>query len=195
MNMSIDQIKKLREETGIGISECKEALEEAQGNAEKAKEILKKKGRELAENKSMREAAQGIVESYIHANGRLGVLIEVRCESDFVAKSDQFRDLVRELAMQIAAMNPLYISQENIPEEVIEKEKEIYQGQMKDSDKPAEVMEKIISGKLEKWYAETVLLQQKWIKDDSKTVKNLIEDLVSQLGEKIEVANFARFEI
>lgn len=193
--MSIDQIKKLREETGIGISECKEALEEAQGNAEKAKEILKKKGRELAENKSMREAAQGIVESYIHANGRLGVLIEVRCESDFVAKSDQFRDLVRELAMQIAAMNPLYISQENIPEEVIEKEKEIYQGQMKDSDKPAEVMEKIISGKLEKWYAETVLLQQKWIKDDSKTVKNLIEDLVSQLGEKIEVANFARFEI
>lgn len=193
--MSIDQIKKLRAETGISISECKEALDSAQGDLEKAKEFLKKKGREIAANKSAREAHQGIVESYIHANGKVGVLIELRCESDFVAKSDNFKELARELAMQIAAMNPLYVREEDVPEEVIEKEKEIYREQMKDSDKPAEITEKIISGKVEKWYSEVVLLRQKWIKDDSKTIKNLIDELVSKLGENIEVAQFTRFEI
>mgnify|MGYP001001733282 CR=1 FL=1 len=193
--MSIDQIKKLREETGISISECKEALDNAQGDLEKAKDFLKKKGREIAASKSMRQASQGIVESYIHANGKVGVLLELRCESDFVAKSNQFQELARELTMQIAAMAPLYVSEDNIPDEVVKKEKEIYQEQMKDSDKPAEIVDKIITGKLDKWYAEVTLLQQKWIKDDSKTIKNLIDDLVSQLGEKIEIGQFARFEI
>lgn len=193
--MSIDQIKKLRAETGIGISECKEALDSAQGDLEKAKEFLKKKGREIAANKSAREAHQGIIESYIHANGKVGVLIELRCESDFVAKSEQFQELARELAMQIAAMSPLYVRAEDIPEAVVEKEKEIYQEQMKGSNKPAEIAEKIIAGKLEKWYSEVVLLHQKWIKDDSKTVKDLINGLVSKLGENIEVAQFTRFEI
>lgn len=193
--MSIDQIKKLREETGISISECKEALDNAQGDLEKAKDFLKKKGREIAASKSMRQASQGIVESYIHANGKVGVLLELRCESDFVAKSNQFQELARELTMQIAAMAPLYVSEDNIPDEVVKKEKEIYQEQMKDSDKPAEIVDKIITGKLDKWYAEVTLLRQKWIKDDSKTIKNLIDDLVSQLGEKIEIGQFARFEI
>jgi elongation factor Ts len=193
--MSIDQIKKLRAETGISISECKEALDSAQGDLEKAKEFLKKKGREIAANKSAREAHQGIIESYIHANGKVGVLIELRCESDFVAKSEQFQELARELAMQIAAMSPLYVRAEDIPEAVVEKEKEIYQEQMKGSNKPAEIAEKIIAGKLEKWYSEVVLLHQKWIKDDSKTVKDLINGLVSKLGENIEVAQFTRFEI
>jgi len=193
--MSIDQIKKLRAETGISISECKEALDSAQGDLEKAKEFLKKKGREIAANKSAREAHQGIIESYIHANGKVGVLIELRCESDFVAKSEQFQELARELAMQIAAMSPIYVREEDIPEEVVEKEKEIYQEQMKGSNKPAEIAEKIISGKLEKWYSEVVLLRQKWIKDDSKTVQDLINGLVSKLGENIEVAQFTRFEI
>lgn len=193
--MSIDQIKKLRAETGIGISECKEALDSTQGDLEKAKEFLKKKGREIAANKSAREAHQGIIESYIHANGKVGVLIELRCESDFVAKSEQFQELARELAMQIAAMSPLYVRAEDIPEAVVEKEKEIYQEQMKGSNKPAEIAEKIIAGKLEKWYSEVVLLHQKWIKDDSKTVKDLINGLVSKLGENIEVAQFTRFEI
>ncbi len=193
--MSIDQIKKLRAETGIGISECKEALDSAQGDLEKAKEFLKKKGREIAANKSAHEAHQGIIESYIHANGKVGVLIELRCESDFVAKSEQFQELARELAMQIAAMSPLYVRAEDIPEAVVEKEKEIYQEQMKGSNKPAEIAEKIIAGKLEKWYSEVVLLHQKWIKDDSKAVKDLINGLVSKLGENIEVAQFTRFEI
>lgn len=193
--MSIDQIKKLRAETGIGISECKEALDSTQGDLEKAKEFLKKKGREIAANKSAREAHQGIIESYIHANGKVGVLIELRCESDFVAKSEQFQELARELAMQIAAMSPLYVRAEDIPEAVVEKEKEIYQEQMKGSNKPAEIAEKIITGKLEKWYSEVVLLHQKWIKDDSKAVKDLINGLVSKLGENIEVAQFTRFEI
>lgn len=193
--MSIDQIKKLRAETGISISECKEALDSAQGDLEKAKEFLKKKGREIAANKSAREAHQGIIESYIHANGKVGVLIELRCESDFVAKSEQFQELARELAMQIAAMSPIYVHAEDIPEAVVEKEKEIYQEQMKGSNKPAEIAEKIIAGKLEKWYSEVVLLHQKWIKDDSKTVKDLINGLVSKLGENIEVAQFTRFEI
>ena len=193
--MSIDQIKKLRAETGIGISECKEALDSTQGDLEKAKEFLKKKGREIAANKSAREAHRGIIESYIHANGKVGVLIELRCESDFVAKSEQFQELARELAMQIAAMSPLYVRAEDIPEAVVEKEKEIYQEQMKGSNKPAEIAEKIISGKLEKWYSEVVLLRQKWIKDDSKTVQDLINGLVSKLGENIEVAQFTRFEI
>lgn len=193
--MSIDQIKKLREETGISISECKEALDNAQGDLEKAKDFLKKKGREIAASKSMRQASQGIVESYIHANGKVGVLLELRCESDFVAKSNQFQELARELTMQIAAMAPLYVSEDNIPDEVVKKEKEIYQEQMKDSDKPAEIVDKIITGKLDKWYAEVTLLRQKWIKDDSRTIKNLIDDLVSQLGENIEIGQFARFEI
>lgn len=195
MKMSIEQIKKLREETGISISECKEALDSAQGDLEKAKDFLKKKGREIAASKSMRQASQGIIESYIHANGKVGVLLELRCESDFVAKSNQFQELARELTMQIAAMAPLYVSEDSIPAEVVEKEKEIYQAQMKDSDKPAEIVDKIITGKLDKWYAEVTLLRQKWIKDDSKTIKNLIDDLVSRLGENIEVGQFARFEI
>lgn len=193
--MSLDQIKKLREETGIGVSECKEALEESGGDIEKAKEILKKKGREIAVSKSMRKANQGLVSSYIHANGRVGVLLEMRCESDFVAKSEKFQNLVQEIAMQIAAMNPIYVTQGDIPEQILKKEKEIYLDQMKDSGKPTEMFDKIVLGKLEKWYAEIVLLQQKWIKDDSKRIQDLIDELISQLGEKIEVSNFARFEI
>lgn len=193
--MSIEQIKRLREETGIGISECKEALAEAGGDIEKAKDVLKKKGREIAENKSMRQVQQGLVVSYIHANGRVGVLLEIRCESDFVAKSEQFQNLAREVTMQIAAMNPLYVSDDDIPAEALEKEKEIYREQMKGSDKPAEMMDKIIQGKVEKWSGEVTLLKQKWIKDDGKTIQDLVNDLISQLGEKIEITRFARFEI
>ncbi len=193
--MSIDLIKKLREETGIGISECKEALEKSQGDIEKAKEVLKKKGKEIAANKSMRQAQQGLIDSYIHSNGKVGVLIEIKCESDFVAKSDKFQDLARQIAMQIAAMNPLYIGEEEISDEIIKKEKEIYLEQMKDSDKPEEITQKIVEGKLEKWYSEVVLLNQKWIKDDKKTIKDMVNDLTSQLGEKIEISRFVRFEI
>jgi len=193
--MSIDLIKKLREETGIGLSECKDALEKSQGDIEKAKEILKKKGKEIAANKSMRQAQQGLIDSYIHSNGKVGVLIEIKCESDFVAKSDNFKDFSRQVAMQIAAMNPLYVDEQDVPSEVIEKEKEIYRDQMKDSDKPEEIVQKIIDGKLEKWYAEVVLLNQKWIKDDKKTIRDLVNDLISQLGEKIEISRFVRFEI
>jgi len=195
MNMSIDLIKKLRAETGIGVSECQKALAESKGDIDKAKEILKKKGKEIAANKSARETYHGLVESYIHANGQVGTMVVIRCESDFVAKSESFHNLAREIAMQIAAMNPLYISEDRVPKEVIEKEKEIYREQLAVSDKSAEMIEKIVTGKLEKFYGEVVLLRQKWIKDDGKTIKNLIDGVVSQLGEKIEVTDFARFEI
>lgn len=193
--MSIDLIKKLREETGVGISECKDALDKSQGNIEKAKEILKKKGKEIAANKSMRQAQQGLIDSYIHSNGKVGVLVEIKCESDFVAKSDKFKDFSHQIAMQIAAMNPLYIDEKDISSEIIEKEKEIYRDQIKDSDKPEEVIQKIVDGKLEKWYAEVVLLNQKWIKGDKKTIRDLVDGLISQLGEKIEISRFVRFEI
>ncbi len=193
--MSIDLIKKLRAETGIGVSECQKALAESKGDIDKAKEILKKKGKEIAANKSARETHHGLVESYIHANGQVGTMVAIRCESDFVAKSESFHNLAREIAMQIAAMNSLYISENSVPKEVIEKEKEIYREQLAASGKPAEMIEKIVAGKLEKFYGEVVLLRQKWIRDDRKTIKNLIDEVVSQLGEKIEVTDFARFEI
>jgi len=190
--VSVDQIKELRQETGVSITECKKALEETGGDFEQAKNKLREWGKELAGKKSAREAGEGIIESYIHPNKKVGVLIELRCETDFVAKSKNFQELAHEICMQIAAMKPLFLKEEDIPSEVLDKEKKIYKEQIKDSGKPEE---QIIDGKLKKYKEEVSLFSQPWVKDNSKTIKELIDEYIAKIGENIEVKNFIRYEI
>ncbi|MCI4445340.1 MAG: translation elongation factor Ts [Candidatus Aminicenantes bacterium] len=195
MEITAEMVKELRNRTGIGVMECKEALQEANGDIEKAIEILRKKGHARAQDKASREAADGAVGAYVHATNRLGVLIEVNCETDFVARNEEFKELVKNLAMQVAAANPQYISSEDIPAEVIEREKEIIRAQMQETKKPAEIIEKIVQGKLNKFYEEVCLLDQPYIKDDKIKVRDLINSHISKFGENIKVKRFARFEI
>jgi len=193
--VSIDQIKQLRQETAVSMSECKNALDESGGDIEKAKEILRKKGKDLANKKSSRDASQGIVEVYLHSNKKVGVMLELCCESDFVAKSDDFHKLAHEVCLQIAAMKPLVPREEDISEKVLTKEKEIYQDQLKESDKPQEVVDKIIEGKLNKYKKEVSLLSQSWVKDEKKTIKDLVEEYIGKIGENIIVKRFIRYEL
>jgi elongation factor Ts len=193
--ISIDQIKQLRDETGVSISECKKALEETGGNIVQAKEILRKLGKELSSKKTERETKQGIIDSYIHPNKKIGVLLDLRCESDFVAKNEEFKTLSHELCLQIAAMNPLFLKTDDIPEEFLSGEREIYQEQFKNSGKPQKLIKEIIEGKLKKYRESISLLSQLWIKDESKTVNDLICDYISRLGENIIVKKFIRYEI
>jgi elongation factor Ts len=193
--INIDQIKKLREDTGVSISECKKALEQANGDEVKAVKVLREWGKELAGKKSQREAGSGIIESYVHPDKKVGVIIELRCETDFVAKSEDFKNLAHEICLQITAMNPLFLSEDDISEDLIFKEKEIYQEQIKDSDKPKKILNQIIEGKLNKYKEKISLLSQPWVKDDSKTIKQLIEEYVAKIGENIVVKRFSRFDI
>lgn len=194
---NLENIQKLRSMTGSGIVDCKKALHEAGDDIVKAVEILRKKGLATAVKKSVRATGQGIVESYIHAGGKLGVLVEVNCETDFVARLPEFQALVKEIAMQIAAANPLWIKREDVPEEVVEKEREIYRHQLKEEKKPDAVIEKILPGKLDKFYSQVCLLEQPHIREASgKTkVKDLITAAVAKLGENIVVKKFARFRL
>lgn len=184
-------IKLLREQTGAGIMDVKEALEEAGGDTEKAIEILRKKGLAKQAKKADRAANEGIVESYIHAGGRIGVLVEVNCETDFVARTDDFKNLVKEIALHIAAANPLYISSEDVPNEVIEKEKEIYKEQF--AGKPDDVIEKMLEGKIAKYYEEACLLNQPFVKDGDKTIGELLGEATGKMGENIQVRRFTRY--
>lgn len=193
--VSIDQIKKLRQETGLSISECKKALEEAGGNIEKAKEILRIWGKNLAAKKAKEETKEGIIESYIHPGKRIGVLLDLRCESDFVARSEDFKKLGHEICLQIAAMNPLFLRPEDIPEEFLAGERKIYQEAMKNSGKPKKIIDEVVEGKLKKYKEEISLLSQSWIKDETKTIKDLIDEHIAKLGENIIIKRFARFEI
>jgi len=193
--VTIDQIKQLREETGVSPTEIKKALEQSQGDVEKAKEILRTWGKTLANKKLNRETRQGIIETYLHPNSKAGVLLDIRCESDFVAKSSEFKNLAHEICLQIAAMKPLFVRDSDIPEEFLDGEKKIYIEQVKDSGKPANIVEQIIEGKLSKYKESVSLLSQQWIKDDTRTIKNLIEEAVGKIGENIEVKKFARYEI
>lgn len=195
MDISADKIKKLREKTGVGMMACKEALQEACGDMEKAIEILRKKGQATAEKKATRETNQGRIESYIHPGDKLGVLVEVNCETDFVAKCDDFKTLCREIAMQIAASSPQYISKEDVPEEVILKEKEIYKEQLLREGKPEKIIDKIIEGKLQKFYDYVCLLEQPYIREEKRKVKDIISDLVGKVGENIKVKRFVRFKV
>lgn len=193
--VNIDQVKELRQQTSVSISECKRALEEAEGDNEKAKEILRKWGKKLANKKSDREAGSGIIDTYIHANKGVGAMVELRCETDFVARSDDFNNLAHELCLHITAMKPLFLNEEDIPEEFLDGEKKIYAGQLKDSGKPEEILNQIIQGKLDKYKREVSLLSQDWVKDNTKTIKELIEEYVAKIGENIILKRFVRYEI
>jgi elongation factor Ts len=195
MSVDMSLVKKLREHTGVGVLECKKAIVEADNDFDKAVELLRKKGFEKAKSKASRATNQGAIGSYIHSNRRIGVLIELACETDFVAKNEDFLQLQKDISMQIAAMNPKYINEKDIPEEVIEKEKEIYKEQMKDSGKPEQVVEKIIEGKLKKFYTEVCLLHQKFFKDEKMTIEALIAEKIHKLGENIMVKRFIRYQI
>ena len=195
MEITADKVKELRERTGIGMMECKSALSECGCDMDKAIEILRKKGHARAEAKASRAAKEGLVGSYIHMHGRIGVLIEVNCESDFVARNCEFQELVKELGMQIAAAKPRYISSSDVPEDLVAQEKEIIKAQLGDMKKPPEIMEKIVQGKLGKFFAEVCLLDQPYIREDKIKVRDLITRLVAKMGENIKVGRFARYEI
>ncbi len=188
-------VKELRERTGIGMMECKRALEESAGDAEAAILLLRKRGYARAKDKMARETGEGLVGSYIHLNGKIGVIVEVNCESDFVSRNEEFKELVKNIAMHIAASNPKYISREQVPAEELEEEKSIIREQFKDSKKPPEIVEKIIQGKLSKFYEEVCLLDQPYIKDDKVSVKQFIASSIAKFGENIKVSRFARFEL
>ncbi|MCM8806406.1 MAG: translation elongation factor Ts [Candidatus Omnitrophica bacterium] len=193
MKIDASKIKELREKTGLSVIECKNALEEANGDINKAIEILKKRGLEISEKKSSKEVKEGLIGSYVHTNGKVGVLIEVNCETDFVAKNSEFEELVKNLCLQIAAMKPTWIDVDSIPEEILKEKIEEIKSQYK--DKPQNVLEKIIEGKLEDFYKEKVLLKQSFIKDEQITIEEYIKSKIAKLGENIKVKRFVRFEI
>jgi elongation factor Ts len=187
-------VKELREKTGAGMMDCKNALVEGKGDMEQAVVILRKKGLASAQKKAARIAAEGMIGHYIHAGGKLGVLVEVNCETDFAARSEGFLVLVKDIAMHIAAQNPSYVRREEVPAEVLEKEKEIYKDQARASGKPANIIDKIAEGKLESYYEMAVLYDQKFVKDPNITVKDLINNVIGKIGENIQVRRFARFK-
>ena len=194
-DVSASQVRELRDKTGAGMMDCKKALADSRGDLEKAVVYLREKGLAAAAKRSARAASEGQVGSYIHAGGKIGVLIEVNCETDFVARTPQFQNLVKDLAMQVAAANPRFVRREEIASEVIEGERSIYRAQASGSGKPAPVVEKIIDGKVEKFFADVCLLEQPFIKEPQRTVGQLVTDAIAQLGENIVVRRFARFQL
>ena len=195
MAVSAREVKELREQTGAGMMDCKKALSECGGNFEEAVKLLRTKGLAAAAKRSGRATKQGLVESYIHAGGKIGVLVEVGCETDFVARNDEFRTFVHDIAMHIAAAAPLYITREDVPAEVIESELAIYKDQARATGKPGNILEKIATGKLDKYYEQVCLLEQPFVRNDKLTVEQLLGELVSKIGENITIKRFARFEL
>jgi len=193
--ISANDVSKLREETQAPVMECKKALEEAQGDFDKAKLILKKKGEMRAEKKQANDTHSGLVDTYIHANNKVGVLVELRCETDSVANNPEFKLLAHDIAMHIAAMEPQFIARESIAPEIIEQKKEEYKKEFEGTNKPPEIIDKIIQGKLDKEFEETCLLDQIFIKDETKKISDLLKEATAKFGEKIEVGHFCRFQI
>lgn len=194
MKISASLVKELRETTGSGMLDCKKALVETEGNIEKAIDLLREKGLSKAAKKSGRIASEGLVDSYIHG-GRIGVLLEVNSETDFVAKTDEFKSFVKDIAMQIAATNPQYISREEVPEEVVEREKSVLKHQALNEGKPEHIVEKMVEGRINKFYEEICLLDQNYIKDSDKKVKDLLNEKIAQIGENLKIRRFSRFEV
>jgi len=188
-------IKELRDKTQAGMLDCKKALIEVDGDIDKAVELLRKKGLASADKKMGREASEGIIASYIHNNQKIGVLLQLKTVTDFVARNDDFQTLAKELCMQVAAASPIYVNIDDVPEDIVEKEKEIYREQMKESGKPENVIEKIVEGKVQKFYSEICLLEQVYIKDSKVVIKDLIKEKIATYGENIEVGQFSRFQI
>ena len=195
MAITAEQVKQLRDKTGAGMMECKAALSEANGDTEEAITILRKRGLAQAAKRAGRATAQGTIGTYIHLGGRIGVMVEVNCESDFVARTDDFNNLVKEVAMHIAAADPKWVRREEVPAEAIEKEKAIYRAQMENSGKPANVLEKIIEGKLGSFYSQFVLLDQPSIRDGSMTVSNIVAQASAKTGENIQISRFVRYRM
>ncbi len=195
MGISAKEVKKLRDQTGVGMMDCKKALEEGEGDFDKAVEILRKKGMAAAAKRSGRAVHEGLIEAYIHPNNRLGVLLEVNCETDFVAKTDDFHCFCRDVAMQIAAMNPLVVDRKDLPPEMVEKELEIYRTQARNQGKPEKIVDKIALGKLGKYYGEVCLMEQKFVKDAAMTIRDLIHELIAKLGENISIRRFTRYRL
>lgn len=195
--MAVDAkaVKELRERTGAGMLDCKKALEEANNDITKAAELLREKGLSAAANKAGRIATEGVVESYIHAGGRIGVLVEINCETDFVGKTDSFKEFARDIAMQIVAANPRYVRREEVPQEDVEKEKEILKAQALNEGKPEKIIEKMVEGRIGKYYEEYCLLEQTFVKDPDKTISQLLNEKISTIGENISIRRFARFEL
>jgi elongation factor Ts len=188
-------VKDLREKTGAGMMDCKKALAESGGNFEKAVDYLRQKGLATAARRAGRVASEGQIGSYVHAGGKIGVMVEVNCETDFVAKTDDFQAFAKDIAMHIAASSPFYIQRENVPPEVLEREREIYRAQAREAGKPEKIMERIVEGKLEKFYSEVCLLEQPFIKESDRTVQDLLNGLIGKLGEKVEIRRFLRFQV
>jgi len=193
--ISSDIVKELREKTGAGIMDCKRALADSGGDLEKAIDLLRQKGLSAAAKKASREAKEGLVSSYIHGGGKIGVLVEVNCETDFVARNSEFQELVKDIAMQIAASNPSYVRREDVPADVLERERSIYKIQAKESGKPEHVLDKIVEGKVEKFYLETCLLEQPFVKDPSVTINDMVQQKIAKIGENIIVKRFTRYQL
>lgn len=195
MNITAKMVQELRRKTSAGIMDCKKALKENDGNLEKSIEYLRKKGINAAASKINRKALSGKIESYIHLDGKIGVLAEINCETDFVAKTEIFNEFVKDILLQIAALDPKYISREEVQSDVLEKEKDIFKTQAEKSKKPAAVIERIVKGKIEKYYQETCLVDQTFIKDSNKNIKTLLLETIAKLGENIVIRRFARFKL
>ncbi|MEI7884769.1 MAG: translation elongation factor Ts [Clostridia bacterium] len=195
MSISATEVKELRERTGAGMMDCKKALTESNGDVEKAIEFLRENGLAAAAKKSGRVATEGVVESYIHMGGKIGVLVEVNCETDFVSKTDDFKALAKDIAMQIAAAKPEYVRKEEVPAEAIEKEKSILRAQALNEGKPEKIVERMVEGRIEKFYKDVCLLEQSFVKDSDKTINQLITEKIAKIGENISVRRFARYEL
>ena len=195
MAITAEMVKNLREKTGAGMMDCKAALTEMSGDMDKAIDFLRKKGLASAAKKSDRTTSQGLVSSYIHGEGKIGVLIEVNCETDFVARTEDFQSLVKDLAMHVAATNPQFVKREDVPSDVLDREKEVYRGQLREMKKPEAMMDKIIEGKMDKFFSDICLIEQAFVKDPDVKVQSLLTDKIAKLGENITVKRFARFEL
>jgi elongation factor Ts len=195
LEISASMVKELREKTGVGMMDCKKALKECDGDIEKSIEYLRKKGIATAQKRGGRSTSEGQVQSYIHAGGKIGVMVEINCETDFTGKNDDFTEFARNVAMHIAASNPISIDRDGIPSDILEKEKEIYATQAKESGKPEKVIEKIVEGKINKFYAESTLLEQQYVKNPDITIKDLLNEMIAKTGENIIISRFIRYQL
>ena len=195
MEITSQMVKELRDKTNAGMMDCKKALGETGGDMEKAIDLLRQKGLAVAQKRAGRSTSEGIVQTYIHAGGKLGVMIEVNCETDFVAKTDDFQNFAKDIAMHVAAMNPVAVRREDIPADLVAREAEIYKKQAMDSGKPENIAEKMVSGKLDKFYAEVSLMEQKFVKNPELNIQDLLNDLIAKMGENITIKRFARFQV
>jgi elongation factor Ts len=195
MNITSQMVKDLRDKTGAGMMDCKKALSENAGDMEKAIDFLRQKGLAVAAKRAGRATSEGVIETYIHAGGKLGVMVELNCETDFVAKTDDFREFARDVAMHIAAANPVSLTREDVPSEIVERERQIYVQQALDSGKPANIVEKMVTGKIDRFLAEVCLLEQQFVKNPEKTIQDMLTELVGKMGENVSIRRFARFQV